>query len=628
MTTRTKMDDFKMDSIKDVLEHTTGVTVEQVETDRTYFTARGFEINNFHQDGLPVPLGFNIMTGDIDTAIYDRVEVVRGAAGLMSGTGSPAAAVNMVRKRPTDEFQASVKTSFGSWDTYRLDADVSGSTESVGGRLVVAQESKNSWLDRYSRDLTVIYGVTDFKITDDTTITLGMQHQDSRSNSPLWGAVPMLYSNGVQTDFDASTSTSSDWSFWDTANTEVFAELEHNFNEDWQLVTRYSHNNIDASAQLFYQFGAPDMVTGLGMFGWTGRYEDDVSVDSLDAYLRGKFELGGLEHDVVMGLSAAKRNYVEDAYTDPGYGFPSVGNFNFWNGNIAKPNFYLKGRGADFVEKENAAYLAGRFRLAEPLSLIAGVRVVDWKNDGYSYGPDYSSQVTAKTVPYLGVVYDINENWSAYASYTETFAPQDEGGLDGVSLAPTEGDNSEIGIKSSWFDERLNVSFAMFNAKHGNLATFLRTDITTGQDIYEGNDFESRGYELEVAGELMPGLEATVGYTYVDIDDASGGLDKRSYIPKNMLRSSISYRLPRLESMKLGMSLDWQSDIQDPLVGMVHQDSYALVDAFVSYDVNRHLNASLNLNNVTDEKYLNSLQWDQAYYGAPRNVMASLTWKY
>jgi outer membrane receptor for ferric coprogen and ferric-rhodotorulic acid len=95
-----------------------------------------------------------------------------------------------------------------------------------------------------------------------------------------------------------------------------------------------------------------------------------------------------------------------------------------------------------------------------------------------------------------------------------------------------------------------------------------------------------------------------------------------------MLRSSFSYRLPQLEAMKVGAALDWQSSTTDEGTGLIEQDSYALVDAFVSYDINKHLNASFNLNNITDEKYLNSLYWDQAYYGAPRNVMASLTWKY
>src|SRR5690606_14112152 len=123
-------------------------------------------------------------------------------------------------------------------------------------------------------------------------------------------------------------------------------------------------------------------------------------------------------------------------------------------------------------------------------------------------------------------------------------------------------------------------------------------------DLYEGIDFKSAGYEMEISGELMPGLEATVGYTYVDIDDGTSGIDKRAYIPKRMLRSSFSYRLPQLEAVKVGATVDWQSGITD-MTGMVEQDDYVLVDTFLSYDINKNLNASLNVNNITNEKYLN-----------------------
>lgn len=117
--TRAQIDDFNLDTTNDVLESTPGDTVERLETDRTYYTARGFEILNFQVDGLRVPMPYNNVHGDMDTAIHDRVEVVRGAAGLMSGSGNPAATVNFVRKRPTYEPQASRRPSApgtsGAW---------------------------------------------------------------------------------------------------------------------------------------------------------------------------------------------------------------------------------------------------------------------------------------------------------------------------------------------------------------------------------------------------------------------------------------------------------------------------------------------------------------------------------
>jgi outer membrane receptor for ferric coprogen and ferric-rhodotorulic acid len=84
----------------------TGVNVEKVETDRTYYNSRGFDITNFQVDGIGLPLIWGIQFGDLDTVLFERVEVVRGANSMMTGTGNPSATVNYVRKRPTDTFQA------------------------------------------------------------------------------------------------------------------------------------------------------------------------------------------------------------------------------------------------------------------------------------------------------------------------------------------------------------------------------------------------------------------------------------------------------------------------------------------------------------------------------------------
>src|SRR5690606_32781951 len=111
---------------------------------------RGFEVSNFQIDGVGLPFATGDQLGDIDTALFDRVEVLRGANGLMSSTGNPSATVNFVRKRPTAGFQASGGLTLGSWQQRRVDADVAGALNasgSVRGRLVLAAENKDSYLD-------------------------------------------------------------------------------------------------------------------------------------------------------------------------------------------------------------------------------------------------------------------------------------------------------------------------------------------------------------------------------------------------------------------------------------------------------------------------------------------------
>ncbi|HRD45195.1 MAG TPA: TonB-dependent receptor plug domain-containing protein, partial [Caulobacter sp.] len=118
--TAQQIDDFALTNVNELLSLVTGVNVERVETDRTYFNARGFDITNFQVDGAGLPLIWGIQFGDLDTAIFERVDIVRGANGMLSGTGNPSATVNYIRKRPTDSVEASASASLGSWDAVRL----------------------------------------------------------------------------------------------------------------------------------------------------------------------------------------------------------------------------------------------------------------------------------------------------------------------------------------------------------------------------------------------------------------------------------------------------------------------------------------------------------------------------
>ena len=170
VVSRALMDDFSLDDINAVLESTPGVTVEQIETDRTYFKARGFEITNFLIDGLGTPQSSGSIQGTLDTAIYDRVEIVRGANGMMTGAGNPSATVNMVLKKPTYTTQAHASASYGSWNNKRVDIDVSTPiNDEHAVRAVFTKQDKESYLDRYETDKTVAYLAYEGKLTDEYT---------------------------------------------------------------------------------------------------------------------------------------------------------------------------------------------------------------------------------------------------------------------------------------------------------------------------------------------------------------------------------------------------------------------------------------------------------------------------
>ncbi len=140
-------------SINDVMRNITGVNVSFYDTQRPLYYARGFTITDFQVDGLPTYSGST--NQEYDTAFYDRVEVIRGANGLLSGAGIPSATVNLLRKRPGRDFDASFAISAGSWDFRRMEADVNAPLTRDGrfrSRVVAAYQDRDYYYDRYTED--------------------------------------------------------------------------------------------------------------------------------------------------------------------------------------------------------------------------------------------------------------------------------------------------------------------------------------------------------------------------------------------------------------------------------------------------------------------------------------------
>nr|WP_275983308.1 TonB-dependent siderophore receptor [Propionivibrio soli] len=628
VVTREQIEDFKLNTINDVLDNTPGIVVEKVETDRTYYTSRGFDINNFQVDGIGVPLTYGNISGQIDTAIYDRIEVVRGANGLSSGTGNPSATINFIRKRPTADFQASAGLTLGSWDYRRLDADVSGPLNAAGtlrGRVVAAGLDKDSYLDRYEQKKSLFYGILEADLSDATLLTFGHTLEDGRSKNPMWGALPMYYTDGTPTHYDVSTNPAADWSYWNVKTQSTFAELAHRFTNDWQVKGTLTHNRTDSDSKLFYVYGTPDRATGLGLFAYPSEYAGVTRQDIADINATGPFTLAGRKHELVVGASWARSTLEDESNYGRGIGTP-IQDLATWTGNYPEPAFDASVDGSQFTEYRRSAYAAVRINPTDAVKLVFGANATAVEERGTSYGVSRRKSESAVS-PYAGVIYDFTPNLSAYASYTDIFNPQHEIDINRQTLAPIKGNNKEVGLKGEFFDKRLNASLAVFRTKQDNVAEaagYLGTDT-----YYRGVDALSQGYELELAGNITSRLQATAGYTQLSIEDKDGH-DVRTFTPRRLLRVTTTYRVPTIERLKVGASLQWRdSTYREPAADVtIRQSAYTLVNLMARYDFTDKVSATLNINNVTDRKYLTSLYWDQAYYGAPRHALLSLNVKY
>lgn len=639
IVTNAQMRDFQLNDVNQLLTTVPGVNVLAVETDRVYYSARGFDIQTFQIDGVGLPFAFQIQTGSIDTAIYDHIEVIRGAPGLLSSTGNPSAVINFIRKRPTKDLQATFSAQYGSYDNLRLDGDVSAPLTANGAlraRVVGAFVDTDSYLDRYHLRRWTGYGIVEGDLGPDTTVSVGYGHQDHKSNGAMWGSIPLYYTDGSRIDLPRSASTAPSWSSWNVTDRQIFGDVTHQFGGGWIGKVTAVRRAITEKDQLFYVYQNPDKATGLGVVTYPGAFDGPTRNLTLDAYVGGPVTVFGRTHDLMFGVNRSAQDYKQySSYDDSAIGV-SVPLSQLLSGSFLRPNFpstYTLSLSQH--TRRETAYGLVRLSLADPLKLMIGANLTHAMSEGSSYGApsDYS---TTKFLPYTGVTLDLTKSISAYASFTTIFNPQTEVDANHQLIPAIKGENLEGGLKGEWFGGRLNASVAIFQTRQNNTAEAAGFDATIGQSIYRGVDAKSQGVELEFGGKLAEGLQATGGYTIMRVRGENDA-PVRTFVPRQTGRLNISYKPPVLPALKVGASLQYQSKIYyvpgtvSSTTGQpikLTQSGYALVDLLAAYDLNDHWQISANLKNVTNRKYLTSLVVDQGYYGAPRTILGTITWKY
>lgn len=618
------IESFGLNNVNQVLEQVTGVNVEAVETERTYYNARGFDIKSMQVDGIGLPFNWNVV-GALDTYIYDKVEVIRGANGLLTGVGGPSGTINYIRKRPTNERAATVAATGGSWDKYRFEGDVSGpltKTGSWAGRLVGAAQTGDSYLDEYQNDRGILSGILEGQVGERAILTFGYSQQDNNSTGVLWGALPLLYTTGEQTDFDVSTSTTMDWTKWDTEIRTPFVELVYAFSPDWNLRSTLTYNTYDETSRLFYTYGATDPATGLGLYGYPGNFHSSSDRYLLDNTLTGSVDAFGRTHDVLLGVSYSQASYKYEAreapVDDPAWG--AMPPFPGWNGReVAEPVWGPSRLESDWDSDFGRVFGVAHVNVTDAFKLIPGFNAIDVQSNGYSFDEPQDSD-ESKFSPYIGATYLVADFINLYASYSDIYEPQPEIGPNLQPIGPAEGTSYEAGAKAELLDRRLLATFAVFRARQDNYAEYGGLDEASGLAYYNGVDVESEGFELELAGSITENWLMQGGFTSIDLKDPHGNGDVRTFIPEKTFNLGTRYTVAGLPGLQLGALVKWQDDVYlDTELGEIRSDAHAVTSAFVSYEFLDRYQVRVNGYNLTDEKYLASLYWDQAFYAPPVN---------
>ncbi|KAF2394328.1 TonB-dependent siderophore receptor [Pseudomonas frederiksbergensis] len=628
--TRQRMDDQAMTSVNDVVKNTPGLFLSQSSgPGRQTYSSRGFDIDNIMYDGLPSSYSGYTMGVQPNLAMFDRVEVIRGATGLVTGAGNPSAAINMVRKRPTFTPQLSLTGAAGSWDDYRGEFDASGPLNDSGtlrGRMVGSYRDADSFRDKEQSDHGLFYGIAEADLSDSTTASLGFSRQEDQTNF-FWGGLP-LGTDGHHLNLPRSTYPGTDWENKKLRVDTVFGDIEHRFDNDWKLHFAGSTSTLDGmfSGTYLSRYDGPLETTA-----WQSRQDEKQT--AFDTYASGPVEAFGRTHEVVVGTSKRIYDNTSKDYSPYDTGLP-IG--------APKPDFVRDGKTHN-ITTQDAVYLTTRLSLADPLTLILGGRL-DWYDyDDRSGDGDY--KVTRNLTRYGGLIYKLDDHHSVYASYTDIFTPQTSQDLSGKLLDPIVGENYEIGIKGEYFDGALNASLAVFQTDQKNRSTEAATQLGCPVlTCYEASGLvRSQGIDMELQGALTENWQVGAGYTYTrahyikDSDPANKNQRFETDTPEHLFKLSTVYRLQGpLEKLRVGGNVYWQSRMYNDVAVAngtyrLEQGSYAVADLMAGYQVTKHLDLQLNANNIFDRVYYaaigSSTVWGSTdTYGDPRSYR--LTAKY
>jgi outer membrane receptor for ferric coprogen and ferric-rhodotorulic acid len=646
--TRQRMDDQNMTQVETALDQVTGLQIDTTTgpAGSANVVSRGFLVNNYQADGVPQTFLGSSFTG-ADLALYDRVEVIRGAAGLLQGAGNPSATVNLVRKKPTPEFAATATASAGSWNFYRGEFDIGGPLNASGtvrARVVAVHEDRDYHVDVMESRKSVLYGVVDIDMGPVTKLTLGGQQQKVDAVPWIFG-LPR-YSNGSSLELPRSTYLAPAWNRWSQDISEVFFNLEHQLESGWKLNMGFNSTPQDQDFKRSITRGTDtnfgvNPATRAGSIYTGVRWQSEADRRNLDANASGQVTLFDRQHDLTFGLNA--QDY--DSRTRQSAFFPAVAIpdvFSFDPYAIAEPAEGPFISGTRLQTRQHGVYGSGRFALSDRLKLVLGTRL-NW----YTTQTDNLNLLTGTTTtgrkvqyereltPYAGVVYELDKTHSLYASYADIFLPQSaQFTATGDELDPVVGANYETGIKGAYLDGALNASLALFRIDQQNRAqqdpSAPCASAAVASHCYRAEGkVRSQGIEAEVTGKLLPNLDVFAGYTlnttkYLK-DSANQGLAFRPQTPKHLIKLWAQYRMPWDGGRwSLGGGLTAQSSYY-ALNGSVRseQGAYAVAGLRIGYQISKSAQVALSVSNLFDKVYYSGIRGVDFgnVYGEPRNVV-------
>ena len=624
--------------VDDALQNVSGV----IPNNDSYGTNDSFSIRGFdamemtYEDGLRLDQYSNAGF-PIDMANVERVEVVKGPASVMYGQAEPGGVVNIVTKKPLDASHYSLQQQFGSYDFYRTNFDATGPLlgKHLFYRLTLDYENAGSFRDFVHTNWLSLFPSLQWRLNDRTQVTATFNY--AAGTMVLDNGIPFL-ADGTPANIPISRNLAEP-NTNRSPSTDYYGKVlaSHEFGKNWQVRVAYKTEYIDnPSPNGLYYAGDADANGDLQRYGFTENYFYHLT-NQVVADVMGRFNALGMKHSVLAGFDY----YSQDGHYDANTYFPA--SINIYNPVYGQP--YTPPDPADdfFVHNGQTAYgayLQDQVALPKNLYLLAGVRFnwVNTFNNGYGQATSVTDHPTP--TPRVGLLWQPRSFVSVYGSYTSNYGATPLGSLtpDGKTLPPESAQQYEVGIKTEWLQKRLVGTASIYQITKQNIPTADPANPAYSIAIGEAR---SRGFELDLSGQISSGWKIIGGYSYINAlvtkDNNTPTLAGLRFpnAPYNSGSLWSVYEVQRgaAKGLKLGAGVVGRSgqlnyESPDGVTYLTDRiPGFAIVNFMAGYSwqfEKLKLTGQLNINNLFDKTYFTSVNPSQAMPGAPITVVPAL----
>ncbi|MDV2994837.1 MAG: Vitamin B12 transporter BtuB [Chroococcidiopsis sp. SAG 2025] len=558
-----------------------------------------------------------------DLANVERVEVLKGPASVLYGGGVTgfSGQINTITKKPLEEPLYQINMTAGSYDFYRPTLDFTGSLtgdRSLLYRLNLAYENADSFRDFNGNESYLIAPALTWKIGDRTNLTveLEQQHQNYFFDNGFPAEPEFL---DLPRDRFVLGEPDLNDAEWDS--TSITYNLEHEFSDNWKFRQGFNATTVNGStASSFFDPLEADRRTLPRIFSESEESQENYSLQN---EFFGKFNTGSVRHNFLFGVELARYRF----------------DFTFFDGEIdpidildpvygARPRNFAPGDRTAYGADNLGIYLQDLVELTPNFKILAGGRfdLNDAYRDEFDAAEQDQDETNSDFSPRLGIVYQPSQNTSLYASYSQSFAQLLPRSQINEQFKPTTGEQFEIGVKQD-FNDRLSATLALYQLTRQNVLT---TDPTDPNFQIQTGEQRSRGVELDLAGELLPGWNLIATYAYTDAvvtedNDIPEG-DRLDGTPKHSASLWTTYQIQdgSLQGLGFGLGLTFQGDREAQIPNSITLPSYVRTDAAIFYRQNNY-KIALNIKNLFNTKYYESIENFSIFPGAPTTVLGTVS---